>query len=89
VLALVLAELTPAWKDWQDALKGWNMRESQTVLGWKNEALQETLQDQLKARFGPLPPDLVQKINALKDTEKLKAALIQVLSIEGPEELEL
>jgi hypothetical protein len=116
-LALVLAELTPGWESWQDALKGWNMQESQTVLGWINQgkdlglkegkdlglkegkdlglkegqllALQSILEDQLKERFGPLPAEWVQRIHALQDPDKLKAALIQVVHISRLDELEL
>jgi hypothetical protein len=96
-LALVLAELTPDWQAWQDALKGWNMQESQTVLGWINqgraegrlETLRSTLEDMLKERFAPLPAEWVQRIHALKDPEKLRAALLQVISVKSLDELEL
>jgi hypothetical protein len=101
ILALVLAELTPAWQDWQDALKGWNMRESQTALAFVNEgkalglkegrllALRSTLRKLLEKRFGLLPSEWLQRIESLQDTEKLEAALLEVLSIKNLEELEL
>jgi hypothetical protein len=40
-LALVFAELTRSLVDWQRALGGWNVRESQIILGWKREGRQE------------------------------------------------
>ncbi len=36
-LALVFAELTKGLVIWQRSLEGWNMRESQIILGWKRE----------------------------------------------------
>jgi hypothetical protein len=40
-LALAFAELTRSLVDWQRALGGWNVRESQNILGWKREGKQE------------------------------------------------
>jgi hypothetical protein len=40
-LALVFAELTRSLVDWQRALGGWNVRESQIILDWKREGRQE------------------------------------------------
>jgi hypothetical protein len=33
-LALIFAELTPTLVNWQQALEGWQVRESQYILGW-------------------------------------------------------
>jgi hypothetical protein len=96
-LVLVLAELTDGWQAWQEALKGWNMRESQTVLGWIKEGRKEgqldTLKDNLRMllqeQCGPLPQEWIERIAAVDDPERLKAALPKVLHIRSLDEFTL
>jgi hypothetical protein len=52
-------------------------------------ARQETLREQLEDRFGSLPEELVQRIEATTDAERLRAALRQVLHIRSLDELDL
>jgi hypothetical protein len=79
-LALVFAELTPGCHSWHQALKGWNMLESPTVLEWQAQARQEgilltqraNLLRLLERRFPvPLPADLATQIAALTDGAEL------------------
>jgi hypothetical protein len=90
---LLFAELAGRVEPWQQALEGWDMQTSQVVEEWRNEgrleARRETLRVQLEERFGPLPDDLIQRIQALKDPEQLKACLRQVVHIRSLEELHL
>jgi hypothetical protein len=52
-------------------------------------AAREILRLQLEDRFGPLPEELVQRIERADDLERLRAALQQVLHIAAPVELEI
>ena len=79
-LALVFAELTDSRAVWQQALEGWNMRESQQVLEWQAQARAEErvltrradLRRVLERRFpGPVPADLAVHLDALTDPEEL------------------
>jgi len=47
------------------------------------------LQRVLSARFGPLPEDVVRRIEACTDLARLTAAAEQVLGLEAPEDLQL
>jgi hypothetical protein len=93
ILALVMAELTEELANWQDALRGWNVRESQTALRFIDEgrvlALQESLRKFLEIRFGVLPPAVIERIEATRDVERLRKALYGILDLGGPEDLEL
>jgi hypothetical protein len=53
------------------------------------ESLREALRDVMIDRFGELSRELVQKIDAIDDVERLKAALRQVHRIDTLEELQL
>jgi hypothetical protein len=96
-LALVFAELTPHRAEWKRALEGWNVRESQQVLEWQEQAREEarlqTRRDDLRAlleeRFGTVPDAVLQRIDAATDVERLKACIRQVIHISSPDELQL
>jgi hypothetical protein len=100
-LALVFAELTPSRQQWQQALQGWNVVESQQVLEWMAQgeakgraegALQtrrDDLQTLLEDKFGPLSPAMIQQIEAVNDLDRLKAAIRQVSQIENLTDLQL
>jgi hypothetical protein len=78
-LALVFVELTRHASSWRQALKGWNMRESQVILEWQREARAEAvlttqrsnLLRALQLRFKKLPPDLKAAVVELTDLEEL------------------
>jgi hypothetical protein len=79
-LALVFAELTQRGEAWRRALRGWNMRQSQQVLEWQEEARHETRIERarryilraLQKRFqGPVPADLTERIESLTDLDEL------------------
>jgi hypothetical protein len=73
-LALTLAALKDWSPAWNDALKGWNMQESQFVLELQAEAkLAAKLEDLklfLESRFGVLPADLLRRIEAVTDPKR-------------------
>jgi hypothetical protein len=80
-LALVFAELAGTGPMWRTALQGWNMRQSQQVLEWQEEARKEARVEQaredllqaLELRFGaPVPADLAAAINAHENLQELK-----------------
>lgn len=63
-----------------------------TELGRNEGALRtcrEILRAQLEEHFGPLPESLVQRIESSADLDKLKAAILQVLHVNAPDELRL
>jgi hypothetical protein len=79
-LALVFAELAKCRTDWQQALEGWNVLESQQVKEWqaaaRTEARLETkradLLQVLRGRFRKeIPADLVAAVQALTDWDEL------------------
>jgi hypothetical protein len=79
-LALVLAELTGFKSEWQKALEGWNVRQSQQVLEWQAEARVEGMFQArrdfllrlLQLRFPvEIPADLKAAIEAMADPEEL------------------
>lgn len=100
-LALVFAELTRFRQAWQQALGGWNVTESQQVLEWmaqgkaEGEALgalqahRTLLRNLLEDRFGPLPADLLQRIEAMTDLERLGAAIREVYRVQALTDLQL
>ncbi len=69
------------------------MRESQTVLGWidegRTEGQRQALRLLLSAKFGPLPPEWLDRIEAVDDPASLEAALLAVLRVERLEDLTL
>ncbi|MBL8795192.1 MAG: hypothetical protein JNM56_14905 [Planctomycetia bacterium] len=75
-LALVFAEAAGRAQSWKEALKEWNMVESQVVLGWINQGKAsgkaEALLRLLQKRFPPgAPADLAADIKACQDPEAL------------------
>jgi hypothetical protein len=52
-------------------------------------ALRQTLRRQLVERFGTMPEALAQRIETSTDVDLLQAALVRVLHIAAPEELQL
>ena len=79
-LALVFADLADCRQQWHQALEGWNMRESQQVLEWQEEARTEArvetqravLLRLLQLRFKtPVPGDLAAAVEALHDLDEL------------------
>jgi hypothetical protein len=104
-LALVFAELAGCDSVWEQALKEWNMQESKQVLKWLSEGeargeargevrgalrtRREDLRTLLEDRFGTLPAELLQRIEAMDDGERLRSALRQVVKLQSPEELQL
>lgn len=75
-LALVFADAAGRRQGWAEALKGWNMRQSQQVLEWQQEARVEErrliLSDILLGKFGSLPPDLSPTIQQSTDADALR-----------------
>jgi hypothetical protein len=78
---------------WKEALKEWNMQQSQQVLEWQVEAAlqkcREYLRMLLEDRFGPLPEALRQKIDTSEDMEGLQQAFRQALRLQRLEDLQL
>ena len=79
-LALVFADLADCRQRWRQALEGWNMRESQQVLEWQEEARTEARVEMKRAdllrllqlRFQtPVPGDLAAAVEVLHDLEEL------------------
>ena len=75
-MTLTLAAIVPWFGLWKDALKEWNMVESQFVLDLQAEATLKANRDNLKEvlseRFGELPADVVQRIDALTDANQVR-----------------
>lgn len=83
--ALIFAELPGVWQQWKKALEGWNVRVSQQVQEWQNEAIVETQRANLLLALetrgkGPVPSDLAQTIQSTEDMHLLsrwfRAALV-------------
>ena len=98
-LALVMAEQKDWFPAWNQALKEWNMRESQVVKEWKLEGKQEgklegrieTLREMLRFllqdRFGAVPEEWSARIEAAADPERLQQAVRQVPKLTRLEDL--
>ena len=92
-LALIFAELGNRRVIWAEALKEWNMRESQIANEWKNEgrveghlkgrleSRREDLLNVLQARFpGELPGEVVQVVNTQDNADFLSRWLIAAVT---------
>jgi hypothetical protein len=75
-LAEILADAAGCRPAWKQALKGWNMVQSQVVLEWiaqgKAEGKAEDILRLLELRFQTVPSDLVQSIQATTDVGQLR-----------------
>ncbi|AWM35750.1 hypothetical protein GobsT_65570 [Gemmata obscuriglobus] len=83
-LALVFAEAAGCRENWELGLKGWNVRESAVVNGWKAEARAEARAETqveeraaavlavLEAKFGTVPADLAGAVRATADLARLQ-----------------
>ena len=95
--ALVFARMVHRDELWKQALRDWDMRNLQEVDYWHNEGRVEgqlevrrdDLVALLEKRFGSLPQELLERIQALSDEARLKAALQQVLDLHSLDELQL
>lgn len=90
-LALVFAELAGNHQEWKQGLKGWNMRQSQQVLEWQEEAKVEVgrtfLLKTLQARFpNEITPDLKSTIETTADWNQLARWFELALSVRSLEE---
>jgi hypothetical protein len=77
----VFAEAADCRKEWKEALKGWNVVESQQVLEWIAEGRAEgeirgeanALLTVLASRFPPgAPAEVASAIRAVQDLERLR-----------------
>ncbi|MGH7174422.1 MAG: hypothetical protein ACRELG_29500 [Gemmataceae bacterium] len=73
---LLFAELSDVWGQWKKALEGWNVRVSQQVQEWQNEAELKRLRADLlrvleKHGNGPVPKDLAEAIQTTEDLNLL------------------
>jgi hypothetical protein len=74
-LAMIFAEAAEVRATWKDALKDWNMVESQQVLEWQEEARVDTqvvtIIAILEDKFQPLPTELGAALRAITDSKRL------------------
>src|SRR5205823_2252681 len=74
-LALVFAEAAGSRDVWKQALKGWNMVQSQQVLEWQAEARAEGRAEAilriLRLRFGSVPAEVETSIRGTLDVARL------------------
>jgi hypothetical protein len=80
-LARVFADLAKRGRIWRQALEGWNMKRSESVMEWQAEAeakaRSEDILEVLRLRFGTeLPDDLLALIRGTTDLEQLKRWLV-------------
>lgn len=74
-----------------------NLTESEQVLEWMAQgeaqgalqARREDLRMVLEVRFGPLPVDLLQRIEAITDSERLLTAIRKVYHLQSLADLQL
>jgi hypothetical protein len=71
------------WKE------GWTQGLSQGLSQGALNASRRMLQEFLAGRFGPLPEDIVQRIENCNDLDRLTAAVEQILRLDKPEDLQL
>jgi hypothetical protein len=88
-LALVFAEAAGCRPAWKEALREWNMIQSQQVLEWQAEGevkgqvkgRAESLLEMLEARFGAVPAELASAIRATTDMDRLKAWVVLAVKV--------
>jgi hypothetical protein len=89
--ALVFAELPGVWKEWKQALEGWNVRVSQQVLEWQAEAVVKTRRTDLLCVLEALcgsraPADVASAVQASLDPEQLSRWLDVALKVKSYDE---
>jgi hypothetical protein len=83
-----LSQPFESWGEWAKrhyTAEGWEK-------GWKKGALRACREDVrlvLEERFGPLPEELVQRIEATEDLQRLEACIRQSVHIQSLDELQL
>jgi hypothetical protein len=91
--ALNFADLAGRSELWEQALEGWDMQNSQVVDRWRAEGQLEARRDDLQAllesRFGSLPEELIERIRAVQDAQRLHQAFQQALKLQSLAELQL
>jgi hypothetical protein len=99
--ALNFADLAGRSELWEQALEGWDMQNSQVVDRWQEkgrvegraegrlEARRDDLQALLESRFGSLPEELIERIRAVQDAQRLHQAFQQALKLQSLAELQL
>ena len=96
---LVFAAAAKRWESWKNALKGWDMVESQQVLEWMAQGRTEGRREgeargelrgkkdvlllQLRERFGTLDNALINAISGTNDGELLNRCLSLILKVES------
>jgi hypothetical protein len=88
-LALTLVALKDWFQVWKVALKEWNMQESPFVLDVQLATKLEDLKMFLEARFGALPADIVQRIEAITDLSRAAQLVRAAAQIQRLEDLAL
>jgi hypothetical protein len=73
---LPFSELPGVWREWKQALEGWNVRVSQQVLEWQNEAVVKSRRTDLlrvlEAHCGSkAPADVASSLEGSTDPEQL------------------
>jgi hypothetical protein len=86
-LALTLAALKEWFGAWKDALKEWNMQESQFVLELQLATRLADVQAVLEERFGTIPVGLLERIAAVPDPGKLDQVLRAAARVSRLEDL--
>jgi hypothetical protein len=99
--AVIFADLAKRSEPWEQALEGWDMETSQVVDRWhekgraEGRAEGETLKGRqwllalLESRFGSLPADLIQRIQAVEDVQRLDRAFQQALNVRSLADFQL
>jgi hypothetical protein len=71
-LVQVLAEAAGCQEAWRQALRGWDVRESQVVNEWIAEGEATALLRVLRARFGAVPDELASQVRQTADLPQLE-----------------
>jgi hypothetical protein len=99
--ALIFANLAKRSEEWKQALEAWDMQSSQLVDIWHEkgraegraegqlEARRQWLLALLEHRFGSLPEDLIQRIQAVQDVQRLDQVFQQALNLQSLADLQL
>jgi hypothetical protein len=92
-LVLTFADLVGQTAAWAASLEGWNVQKSAFLEGFRDEGRLEARRDDLllllRKRFGELPAEVVQRVQATTDPARLTECLDKVLDIQSPNDLPL